>query len=58
MPPAIDYIVQWFYSIRRIGNLTYSELNAWAQLNGLTLQPFELELLIELEANYNEEING
>ena len=58
VPKEFEYILQWFYELRRFGKITFAEMQAWCALNDLQLEPFELETIIALETKYNELDNG
>jgi hypothetical protein len=59
-PPCMALVWNWFQdlSARRTGNgygpnpLSFTEIDTWARLSGITLTPFELQAIVALDAHY------
>lgn len=52
-PKEVDYLWQWFCELRNPSvDLSHQEIKAWADLNGLSLLPYELQTLKRLDTVY------
>jgi len=49
LPREAEYLLQWFFEISPSETLTYLEIQAWAQLTGRDLKPYESRALIMLD---------
>jgi hypothetical protein len=65
-PTAIQYLWGWFHELQsaRTGNgfganpITFSEIQAWMQLTGRTVHPWEINALKELDRAYLVEVSS
>jgi len=49
LPEDLAYIWNWYQDVRTGDPMSYVELRAWAQLSGIVVQGWELEILCALD---------
>jgi hypothetical protein len=53
MPRQLFYVYEWFNLVSRgrkeITALTWSEIGAWARLQQVELEPFEIDIILRLD---------
>lgn len=51
-PEELDYILNWYSSLRTDVQLTFTEIKSWCDLSGVKLIGWELDLLKALDRIY------
>ena len=57
IPECLDYVWQWFIELNRtrssngfsMNPISYSEIDSWARVTGTPINPFEVQLIKDLD---------
>lgn len=58
IPSTLLYVWNWYIEIGSYGRQTYSEIEAWSRLMGVTPTCYEVTLLRKLDETFNKVLNG
>ena len=51
-PPETGYLLTWYYELKRAGGITFTEIDSWARLYRRSVEPFEVEIIMQLDHIY------
>lgn len=53
-PEGTDYLLSWYCELRGGEYLTFTEIRNWAELKDISLEPYEVDALKQLDILYNK----
>lgn len=53
-PKGTEYLLSWYCELRGGENLTFTEIRNWAELKNISLEPYEVDALKQLDILYHK----